>query len=95
MSALPPEKTYSETDPIAAAAHMMANASGARSASATEGGQEENQIQMLNLQWWICELLIKNQQLRVKLAWETKDDQAIENEVSLREMSSVSGPLET
>jgi hypothetical protein len=62
---------------------------------------EEWQVQLHRLQRYICELLIKNQQLRLKLAIETQDARkseataGVEWEVSRRERPPVSGLLET
>ena len=45
----------------------MSPPAGVPTDSATDDVREEVQIRLLNLQQWICELLIKNQQLRMAL----------------------------
>jgi hypothetical protein len=62
---------------------------------------QEWHVQLHRLQQIVCELLIKNQQLRLKLAIDTQDARkseataAVEWEVSRRERPPVSGFLET
>ncbi len=72
MTIPPREELLPQAPPIAAMRRAVMTASdGFLSELMIEDPQEEWQVRLRSLQEWICELLIKNQQLRIALM-ETK-----------------------
>jgi hypothetical protein len=68
MSAVPRGEPFLQAEPIASPQRaLMRNSNGLPSEQIMEGSPEEWQIRFQSLQQWICELLIKNQQLRMAL----------------------------
>ena len=65
MTTLPPGIPFSQDAPVNSATRATVTVSVDRVLNpAAEDSQEEWQTQLRSLEQWICELLIKNQQLR-------------------------------
>jgi hypothetical protein len=80
MTTLPPGIPFSQDTPVNSENRIVAAVPvGGVSHRATEDSPEEWQSRLRSLQRWICELLIKNQQLRWALM-EMKDLVPRENE---------------
>ena len=65
MTTLPTGIPFSQDAPVNSATHATVTVAVDRAGNpAAEGSQEEWQTRLRSLEQWICELLIKNQQLR-------------------------------
>jgi hypothetical protein len=79
MNALPPGIPSSQDPPISSVRRAAVTVlPGSVSRSATEDSGEEWQSRLRSLERWICELLVKNQQLRWALM-EMKDRESMAN----------------